>query len=194
MTVLGSKKLDRKGRATGPLRTGKRGRITWQFLPLPYEMIESPAFRSLGLAERRVLDRIQCELGRHGGIANGSLIVTYRDFEDYGIDKNALKPAIKVCVALGFLEVTQQGRSGVGEYRRPNAFRLTYMPVPPMAPTNEWSKVETIEQARAIKSTVKAVKIAKLRRWSKPRVTFLRYAGKEDIESTMETPPESAVA
>jgi phytoene dehydrogenase-like protein len=193
MTVVASRKLDRRGRATGSLRTGKRGKITWQFCPLPYEMMGSPPFRVLGLAERRVLDRIQCEHGMHGGVDNGRLIVTYQDFEEFGIDRHAIKPAISVCVALGFVEVTQKGRSGVGEFRKPNAFRLTYLPVPPMGPTNEWSKIQTIEEAKAIKGKIKRVRVARLKRWSKPRVTFLAYS-REDIESSVETHTETRAA
>ena len=194
MTIIGSRKLDKKGRATGPIRTGKRGKITWQFCPLPYEMMESPAYRILGLAERRVLDRIQCEHGRHGGTSN-DLIVTYRDFEEYGIDKNALKQAIKVCVALGFVVITQEGRSGVGEFRKPNAFRLTYLADPPIGPSNEWSKIATIEEAKLIKATIKPVKFSKLKRWSKPRLSLLSYdVCRENIESAMETPPETRAA
>lgn len=193
MTAIGTQKLDRKGRATGPIRTGKQAKVTWPFLPMPFELLESPAYRVLGLAERRVLDRIICEHGRHAGRVNGRLVVTYQDFEDYGIERHAIKPAIQVNVALGLIKVTQEGRSGVGEFRRPNMFELTFMPVMPMRPTNEWSKFQTIEEVKAIKGKIKRVRAARLKRWAKPRVTFFAYT-REDIESSVETHTENRAA
>ena len=88
-----------------------------------------------------MLNRIEIEFGQHGGTDNGKLPVTFNDFEKYGIDRHAIKGAIAECEALGFLEITQRGRSGIGEYRKPNIFRLTYLNTPPIPPTNDWGKV-----------------------------------------------------
>ena len=61
-------------------------------------------------------------------MTTGRLPVTYEDFERYGIDRHSIAPAIREAVALGFLEVTERGRAGNAEWRRPNYFRLTYKP------------------------------------------------------------------
>jgi hypothetical protein len=119
-------------------------------VPRPHDMMESPAFRQLSLSAHRVLGRIECEHCRHGGLKNGELTVTFNDFENYGIHRHAIAPAIRECVALGFVEITQRGRSGNGDFRSANKFRLTYLHrraggVSP--PTNEWKLVETEEQA-----------------------------------------------
>jgi hypothetical protein len=183
VTVIGSRKTDRKGRATGPIRTGKHGKVTWQFIPKPYAMMESPAYRVLSLAAHRILDRIEIEHGRHAGLENGRLIVTFQNFEDYGIERHAIGPGIRECTALGFIEVTQKGRAGNGDYRKPNAFRLTYLSVPPVGPTNDWSKIDTIEAAKAIKSMVR-----------RAPSTRIRSVRRGDIDSSAETPTESRAA
>src|SRR3974390_676531 len=97
----------------------RRNAISGQFAARLIEMLESPAYRTLSLSARRVLDRVEIELAHHGGQDNGSLPVTYDDFQSYGIHRHAIWPAIKECVALGFLEITRQGRAGNAEFRIP---------------------------------------------------------------------------
>jgi hypothetical protein len=125
--------------------------IPGQFAARLVEMLEAPAYRVLSLSARRVLDRVEIELGQHGGNDNGRLPVTFENFENYGIDRGSIAPAIREVVALGFLEITEQGRAGNAEWRRPNYFRLTYKPAKglPGYGTNEWRRFETIEDARA---------------------------------------------
>jgi hypothetical protein len=59
------------------VRSGRRTRIGGQFAACLIEMLESPAYRVLSLSARRVLDRIDIELGHHGGNDNGRLPVTH---------------------------------------------------------------------------------------------------------------------
>ena len=115
------------------------------------ETLEAPAYRVLSLSAHRIISRVEIELGHHGGKDNGRLPVTYEDFERYGIDRGSIAPAIREAVALGFLEITEHGRAGNAEWRRPNYFRLTYKPAKgrPGYGTNEWRRFETIEDARA---------------------------------------------
>ncbi|WP_441254289.1 hypothetical protein [Bradyrhizobium sp. 613_E4_N2_2] len=116
------------------------------------EMLESPAYRVLSVSAHRVLSRVEIELAHHGGQDNGRLPVTYADFESYGIDRHCIAPAIREAVALGFLEITAQGRAGNGEWRRPNYFRLAYKPAKghPGHGTNEWRQFSTTEEALAV--------------------------------------------
>lgn len=99
--------------------------IPSQFAPRLIEMLEAPAYRVLSLSARRVIDHVEIELAHHGGNDNGRLPVTYEDFESYGIDRGSIAPAIREAVALGFLEITEKGRAGNAEWRKPNYFRLT---------------------------------------------------------------------
>src|SRR5436309_15230078 len=102
--------------------TRKSSRISGQFAARLIDMLESPAWRVLSLGAHRVLDRIEIELAHHGGKDNGQLPVTYDDFVKYGIHRQAIRPAINELTALGFLEITRQGRAGNAEFREPNLF------------------------------------------------------------------------
>jgi hypothetical protein len=131
------------------VRSGRRTRIGGQFAACLIEMLESPAYRVLSLSARRVLDRIDIELGHHGGNDNGRLPVTYSDFVSYGIERHAVAPAIREAVALGFLEVTEQGCGGNAEFRSPNLFRLTYHPAKNLLGdgSHEWRRIASMEEA-----------------------------------------------
>ncbi len=121
----------------------RRTTIGGQFAPHTIEMLRSPAWCALSLSARRVLDRIEIELADHGGVDNGKLPVTYDDFCRYGIHRHAIGPAIREAVALGFMEITEPGRAGNAEFRKPNLFRLTYRNTRNMASTDEWKKIDT---------------------------------------------------
>lgn len=129
----------------------RRNRIAGQFNGRLIEMLECPAHRVLSLSAHRVLDRIVIELAHHGGCDNGRLPVTFGQFEEYGIDRHAIGPAIRELEALGFIEVTEHGRASAGEFRSPNLFRITY-PVVQKGdpPTHEWRQIKTTEDARRL--------------------------------------------
>jgi hypothetical protein len=151
----------------------RRSQITGQFAARTIEMLESPAYRMLSLSAHRIISRIEIELAHHGGKDNGKLPVTYDDFESYGVHRHAIAPAIKEAVALGFIEVTEHGRSGNAEHRTPNLFRLTFKPSKGYMghSTNEWAKIPDIETAE---------RMAKEARTPSPRKTF-PSAGKRQI-------------
>src|SRR6266404_5170448 len=137
----------RRGRRT---RTkAKQTQFSGQFIGRLVEMLESYAYRVLSLSARRVLDRIEIELARHGGNDNGNLTVTYSDFEEYGIDRHSIRPAIQEAMALGFIEITQCGTAGNREFRSPNKFRLTYRPAKGIQGdgSHEWRLFDSIEDA-----------------------------------------------
>jgi hypothetical protein len=121
--------------------------------------IPAPPRVRLAGSERQAGDRLQLgdrepvqgEQLRHGGKEN-SRHVPYADFLDYGIARrNSIARAIREAEALGLLEVV---RGGVGNRGRgmPNKYRLTYLP---LDATDEWRKVETMEEARHRTAAVK---------------------------------------
>lgn len=120
------------------------------FIKRTFRMLNSPAFRSLSLSAHRVLSRIELELGRHAGKDNGKLAVTRENFHEYGIESKAVNAALRELDALGFIEITQRGHIGKAGQRRPNLYRLTYLPCFGEDPTNEWATVLTIEDAERI--------------------------------------------
>jgi hypothetical protein len=159
--------------------TSRRTSIGEQFAPHTISMLRSPAWRILSLSARRVLDRIEIELADHGGIDNGKLPVTYDDFVQYGLERHAVGPAIREVVALGFVEITDIGRAGNAEWRKPNLFRLTFRNTK-YAPTNEWQKI-TEERAEPI---------ARSARMAPPQKTKLQCGKTPNLSG--ETPTENA--
>jgi hypothetical protein len=125
----------------------RRNRIGEQFAPRTIRMLESPAYRALSLSAHRCLSRIEIERAHHAGHDNGKLPVTYDQFVEYGVHGDAIAPALRELEALGFIEVTERGRAGNAEWRRPNLFRLTFHHVDRAAPTNEWQRIKTDEDA-----------------------------------------------
>jgi hypothetical protein len=150
-----------RGRSTGRLVAGraKFAKIDGQFAPRTIEMLRSPAMAALSLTGRRILDRLEIELADHGGAENGTLPVTYDDFERFGIHRHQIKAGLAEVVALGFVEITRQGRAGNAEFRLPTLYRLTYRNTAANNPTNEWSRITTIQDAETIaKASRKALK------------------------------------
>jgi hypothetical protein len=121
-----------------------------QFVRHTPKMLESPAWCTLSLSARRILDRIEIELCRHGGRDNGKLPVTYEDFVRYGIDRHGIAPALRELQALGLLEIEQQGLAGNADLRRPHLFRLTYLPTDQGPATNNWRSMMTLQQAKNV--------------------------------------------
>ena len=84
--------------------------------------------------------------------------VTFRDFCEYGICWDAIGPAIREVEALGFIRVTEEGRAGNGEWRKPKKFALTHLPTKDNPkPTEDWKRIENIEEAEIIAKAARAV-------------------------------------
>ena len=148
----------REGQGAGGMSRDymRRNRIAEQFAPRTIRMLESPAYRALSLPAHRVLSRIEIELAHHGGRDNGKLPVTFDHFVEYGVRRHSVASAIRELEALGFIEVTEQGRAGNAEWRRPNKFRLTNSYVGRAQPTNEWARIKTDEDAKTIARAARA--------------------------------------
>jgi hypothetical protein len=151
----------------------RRTTIGGQFAPRRIDMLRSPAYCVLSLSARRILDRLEIELADHGGVDNGRLPVTYDDFVRYGLHRDAIYPALQEVVALGFVEITEQGVAGTSEYRKPSRFRITYRAADGVRGdgTHEWMKI-TEEQAPLIAATARSL--------SPPKKQFSKY-GKRQI-------------
>jgi hypothetical protein len=134
----------------------RKNQIAGQFSARTIAMMESPAFEVLSLSAHRILHRLEIEHAHHGGNDNGQLPCTFDDFANYGMDRHAIAPALREVVALGFVEITEQGRAGNAEWRRPNKFRLTYRPKDRAQPTNEWCKIKSIQEATMIAKAARA--------------------------------------
>jgi hypothetical protein len=110
------------------------------------EMLESDAWCSLSLAARKVLERVMLEHMAHGGTENGSLVVTYADFEKFGIRRKSIKSAITEAAALGFILITEKGRRSVGPSRWPARYALDWLPLKDgTPPRNRWKTIKSKE-------------------------------------------------
>jgi hypothetical protein len=139
----------------------RRNSINDQWSARRREMLESPAYRVLSQSAHRAISRIELELCYHGGNDNGQLPVTFEDFIDYGIDRASIAPALREGEALGFFRITARGRGGNREYRAPNKFYLTFAfsrESRAKPPTDEWRKIKTVEEAKAIARNARANK------------------------------------
>jgi len=128
----------------------RKNKIAGQFSARTIEMLESPAFQILSLGAHRALARLEIEHAHHGGNDNGRLPVTFDQFVEFGIHRHAIAPALREISALGFVEITERGRAGNAEWRRPHKFRLTYRQVDRAAPTDEWKRIKTKEEAETV--------------------------------------------
>ena len=104
-------------------------------------MLKSPAFKVLSRAAREVLARLEIEWINHGRKDNGRLPATFEQFVAYGIHRHAVARALRELAGLGFIEITEHGRAGNADWRRPNLFRLTYLPAEEAEPTHEWRQI-----------------------------------------------------
>jgi hypothetical protein len=129
----------------------RRNSIAGQFAPRLIEMLESPAYKVLSRAAHRVLARIEIELAHHGGRDNGKLPVTFDDFVAYGVHRHMIAPAIRELVALGFIEITEQGHGGNAEFRTPSKYRITYRHLDRAEPTHEWRRITEDDAAMIAK-------------------------------------------
>jgi hypothetical protein len=153
-------------------------------------MLESPAYRVLSLSAHRVISRIEIELSAHGGNDNGRLPVTKQDFIDYGISHDQVAPAIREAEALGFARVTQRGRGGNAEHRKPNLFFLTFgygRDSRTDPPTHDWRRFKTIEEAESTARAARANKDSDAVRFAVKRAA----SKKPVLEIRTEASPEN---
>ena len=76
---------------------------------LPRNLLESPAWRALGINARRLIDVLMIEHLRHGGKANGALKAPRRQLEQAGIGARYVSAAIQEAEALGLVIAHRRG-------------------------------------------------------------------------------------
>ena len=164
-----SHKHNAKGRSTGQLIRKARLMIgpehcydgePWMHVPL--YLLESVAFRALSKNAMLALSRIEIEHLHHGLQENGKLIVTHRDFIEYGVSKDQVTPSL---VELDYLGLVRRirGRGGKGG-AHPNKFRLTWIgDWQGNPPTNEWKNTDE----------------ERVKRWKKERKQLTALIGAE---------------
>lgn len=99
--------MSRKSRGRKPDATG-RSKGEEQFLPIPFSMSRSAAFRSLSGPALKVWVELRC---RYNGANNGRLSLSFRQAaERLGLGKSTVARAFKELVEKGFLKLRKAGR------------------------------------------------------------------------------------
>jgi len=91
------------------------------------EQLASPARQALSLSARRILDRIEVEIASS---AQPDVAISFNAFEDFGVHRHAIAPALRELAGLGFVEING----------RPAHYRLS----------DGWREVTTPAFARSI--------------------------------------------
>jgi hypothetical protein len=154
---------DPKGRSTYKLRSNReQDKFTppAPFVQTELALMTSHAWRTLSLVGRKVVERVIVEHFKHDRSNNGWLPVTYLQFKEYGIREGSLSAAFAEAEALGFIRVTVRGRPRYGgNPGQSNMFALTFVPQRRSDdgydfPTNDWRKIESVEEAERLKAAV----------------------------------------
>jgi hypothetical protein len=104
-----------------------------QFVKLPRDLLESGAFRSLGINAFRVVHFLMLEHLRHGGHENGNLKAPYRQLVAFGIAKDCITAAVHEAENRGLIECHRHG------LRIATTYTLTWLPLHDGSlPSNAW--------------------------------------------------------
>ncbi len=90
---------------------------------------------------------------RKKGSANGELFKSYPQFVSEGLNRTTVSDMTKLGEALGLLRVDRETGVGRPDLRDACAYTLTYLPtgiIGDIAPTDDWKRIKTDDQAKAI--------------------------------------------
>ena len=129
-----------KGREGKPSRKFNRPPSNQAWSWLTSELINSLAWRSMSVNCLKLIHRLLLEHCNHGGLENGRLVCTYKDFQEYGLTRNKIRPAIEEADFLGL--VKHQRGERVFAKNQPNSYRITFYGTSEARdPTNEWKRM-----------------------------------------------------
>ena len=145
-----------KGRSSKGSRKFNRPPSGEGWIWLTGELINSLAWRSMSVNCLKLTLRLLLEHINHGGLENGRLVCTYKDFQEYGLTRNKIRPAIEEADFLGLVK-NQQGER-IFARNHPNSYRLTFYGTKHAKDTtNEW-KLVTTERVKAYRKKKKEAK------------------------------------
>jgi hypothetical protein len=103
-----------------------------------------------------------------------------------------IAPALRELVALGFVEITERGRAGNADWRRPNMFRLTYLPVDNANPTHEWRGVAE-DDAEMIAKNAKKISKSIVHKNAKTSAVFSTKNCRSSVSKSAPKTPNALV-
>ena len=87
------------------------------------DLVESDAWRSMGINARRFIDFLLIEHMGKAGTQNGKLKAPHRQLEAFGIGRRLIADAIRETELLGLVECRRAGQ------RAPSTYTLTWLPL-----------------------------------------------------------------
>jgi hypothetical protein len=140
------------------------------FVQLTGELLSSPAWCSMTINCRRLIDFLMIEQLNHAGQENGNLCATYDQLVDFGIPRRLVHRTITEAERLKLIDVERGGRknSGISPLSR---FTITFFPMRKAGngaqgfyePTHEWRSI-TEEEAQRIRESIMPRKKTTLRK------------------------------
>ncbi len=145
-----------RGREGKPSRRFNRPPHNMAWCWLTAELLNSVSWRSMSRNCQKLINRLLLEHCNNAGLANGSLICTYNHFQEYGLTRNMIRPAIDEANFLGLVKNRRGER--VFSKNQPNSYRLTFYGTKDAKdPTNEWKRITT-ERVKAYRKKKKEAK------------------------------------
>src|SRR5262249_21347641 len=86
------------------------------WVPIPLEVIESDAWRSLGINGHRLISFLMREHLRHGGAENGKLKAPRTQLGAFGISRDQISKAITQAEELGLVDCQRNGLRSASPY------------------------------------------------------------------------------
>jgi hypothetical protein len=118
-----------------------------QFVKMPRNLLESDAWRALGINARRFIDFLMIEHMRQAGKRNGFLLAPHRQLYAFGVGAHFVTAAIEEAERAGLVDC----KRGTG--RRPSYYALTWIPLADGSPpSNRWSVVPAVSTNKACSS------------------------------------------
>ncbi|MDR3126062.1 MAG: hypothetical protein LBT92_00325 [Rickettsiales bacterium] len=115
-------------------KTGRQG--SEHFIKLPYNIAESPAYRTLSPSARSIMTAIQY---RYNGYNNGQIGFACSSGEKWGICPNTTQKALTELYEHGFIIPFKKGmRLG----RKASEWALTFERLNNQPPTNDWKRFD----------------------------------------------------
>lgn len=143
-----TRRADAGGRSTRRRSAGCRAdKFT---LDTPYighsmELMMSPGFRALSMPARHILDFLELEHMRHGGVENGRLLAPYNQLVAFGVSRRDIRSAIDELEAFGIIRANRGER--LGRKSKSSTYALTFYPVGADLPAYDYKLVKASDVA-----------------------------------------------
>lgn len=142
----------------------KKWTVEGSWIPRRLDVLQSAAWRNAPRALKSLLEILEIEHMRRKGSANGELFKSYPQFVKEGFNRTTVSDMTKLGEHLGLLKVNRETGVGSPDLKDACAYTLTYLPtgiIGNVAPTDEWRRIRTDDQAKAIIENLRHRKVSR---------------------------------